>query len=76
MAKIVFLVSGRQTYSGRHHVSFGDNNKPTKFNKSTKSFRRWTNAKTFAVNKAKKLKLSKVSVAGKKDIPIKLRKRR
>lgn len=76
MGKVVFLVRGRNTLSGKPHVSHGtpsvkNNRKAQAFNRSTKEFRNYQNAKAYAINKAKRLGLKKVEVSGGRDIPIK-----
>ena len=55
--KVVFLVHKFETRNNKHHVSFGrDLNNP----KNTRNFNKISDAKKFAINKAKKIGVKKV----------------
>ena len=79
--KVVLLVRGKYTLSGKPHVSFGTPGSTKKgglgekFNRSTRKFKNFPTAKKFAISKAKKLGLKKVEVANNRDIKVVRRKK-
>jgi len=54
---IVFLVHKFETSNGKHRVSFGRN---LNLRKNNRSFRKISDAKKFAINKAKKIGANEV----------------
>ncbi len=81
LKKVVFLVRGNSTLSGKPQVSFGTPGSTKKgrlgdkFNRSTRSFKNFPTAKIFAISKAKKFGLKKVEVANGEDIKIMRKKK-
>ncbi len=74
--KTVFLVHGFETYDGKHSVHFGkDLNKPS----NTKQFKKISDAKRFAINKARKIGVKSVLMdlpSGAKNVKIPMKNKK
>lgn len=74
--KVVFLVPGSETASGKPRVNFGIPNTTnkrlsSKFNRSGKQFNTLKTARAFAISKARSLGLNKVETTTARDIFLK-----